>query len=227
MNITAVTKIFLVTLLSLAQTVVQADKHNQVISPELVALNKAAFDQAWVNPGHGLAKYKQLIFSGVKLKYKEVESKNTRFFNRRESTEFPISEKNKKKLGEIVNEVFKSELGKSNYFSITEKINDDVLLLQVEIIEIESHIPPETVENTEVFVNSVGEGSLILELRDAGSGQLIARASDHREAKQQIDLVRSNNVIIWSEVRRLSSSWARLIRKKLEANWNHPDRIQL
>jgi hypothetical protein len=63
--------------------------------------------------------------------------------------------------------------------------------------------------STEVFLSSVGEATLVLELRDSLSGETIYRAADRRPIERTGgQAIHANTVTTWSEVRRWARRWA-------------------
>ena len=66
-----------------------------------------------------------------------------------------------------------------------------------------------------VYLTSIGDATLVIELRDSESGEILARAADRRAAESPFAF-EVNNVTAWSEVRRLASYWASLLRRRLE-----------
>jgi len=71
----------------------------------------------------------------------------------------------------------------------------------------------------EVWLSSVGEATLIIEVIDSMSGEVIFRAAERRAAEpgQGTTGVRSNSVTTWAEVRRLMRRWARTLREGLDS----------
>jgi hypothetical protein len=68
----------------------------------------------------------------------------------------------------------------------------------------------------DVYLASVGEATLILELVDSESNTVLVRAVDRRAADSQNRSFPSNSVSNWAEVRRLAAFWARLLRERLD-----------
>ena len=80
-----------------------------------------------------------------------------------------------------------------------------------------SFIPPDRTGRRQVFLPSIGEATLLLELRDSETGEVLARAADRRggdrggtgmQIRQRADAR--------GEVRRVLREWARLLRRRLD-----------
>jgi hypothetical protein len=70
-----------------------------------------------------------------------------------------------------------------------------------------------------VFLSSVGEATLVLEVVDSMSGEVLFRAADRRAAERAggTTPVRSNPATNWSEVRRLARTWGSRLREGLDS----------
>ena len=132
--------------------------------------------------------------------------------------EFWISDKNKQKLIDTVSEVFVEELQKSKHFEIVGEAGPDVLIIVGVLHDIVSRVPPDMIGRGEIYLSSVGEATLIIELRDSLSGETIYRAVDRRAAERAGGSVaRSSSVTTWSEVRRMARRWATRLTQGLDS----------
>jgi hypothetical protein len=177
----------------------------------LAPIKGGRFAQAWIDPDVDLRSYTKVIPGGAEFEFRAVKKTNqTRTTRRSNDTEFWISEENKQKLIDTVNEIFNEEMQKSKNFTVTDTPAPDALILVGAMHDIVSRMPPEMVGRGEVFLSSVGEATLILELRDSLSGETIYRAVDRRAMDSMGDVggIQANSVTAWSEVRRLARRWA-------------------
>jgi hypothetical protein len=72
-------------------------------------------------------------------------------------------------------------------------------------------------------LRSVGEATLVVELRDSVTNAILARAVDRRAAEEPGgNMFESNRVTNASEVRRLAQHWASLLRTRLEDLMTRP-----
>jgi hypothetical protein len=91
------------------------------------------------------------------------------------------------------------------------------LLLFGTLIDVVSHVPPlDAPGRYDVYLADVGEATLVFELRDAVTNEVLARAADRRAAEQQGFAVPATTVNSWSLVRQVARSWATLLRKRLD-----------
>ena len=68
-----------------------------------------------------------------------------------------------------------------------------------------------------IFLESVGEATLVLELRESQSNAILVRAVDRRAAERPgRQAIESNRVTNAAEVRRVGRRWANIIRDGLD-----------
>jgi hypothetical protein len=140
-------------------------------------------------------------------------------FQARNESQFPVKEENKERLSKELKTAFETELGKLERYELVSAPGPDVLLLVGTIIDVVSNIPPD-IESARfgrggVYLTSIGEATLVMELRDSESGEILARVADRRAAESPFAF-EVNSVTAWTEVRRLGSYWASLLRRRLE-----------
>ena len=86
------------------------------------------------------------------------------------------------------------------------------------MLDVVSFVPPEPVGRSDVYLRSVGEATLVVELRDSITNAILARSVDRRAAERPgQDLQWSNPVNNRAEVRRLARRWATRLRENLDA----------
>ncbi|MFW2403658.1 MAG: DUF3313 family protein [Gammaproteobacteria bacterium] len=210
----------LMLVMSSALCVAQDTKGNEETFDGLVPVKNSAFKRAWAAPDIDLSRYTKVIPLGAEFEYRAVRGGTGTSFSRSNQREFPISDKDKAKLVEVVGEVFDEELQKSTRFEIVQEPGPDVLILLGTLLDIVSLVPPERSGRTEVYLSRVAEATLVLELRDSMSNETLVRAAERRAAERpggSMNMMWSNPVTNWAEVRRLARSWATKLRKGLDS----------
>lgn len=212
-----------------ATTIVLSDSHesgeadNPVADPNLVPV-KGAFKETWVNPDKDVSQFSAIYLWEANFEYRDVgPAQRTRstMMNTR-NREFGIADADREKFEEVVSEAFVKELSKIKNWQITEEIGPGTLLLRGSVLDIVSLVPPEHIGRSEVYLATVGEATLVLELIDASDGEHVAIAAERRAIQPigggQIDTfsMPTNNVTIISDVRRWASRHASTLRKAME-----------
>ena len=196
---------------------IQTGPNAEVTHDGLVRVDKSVVDAAWVKPDFDLTPYKKLMIASGGVSFRKLKPVNE--FQARSESDFPVKEENKARLSEILKEAFTEELSKLQRYEIVDKPGPDVLVLVGGVIDVVSNVPPD-IDSAKfgrggVYLTSVGEATLVLELRDSQSNEILARSADRRAAESPFAF-EVNNVTAWSEVRRLAQAWASTLRKRLE-----------
>jgi hypothetical protein len=183
----------------------------------LVRVEKSVADAAWVKPTLDLTPYRKLMVVSQGVSFRKLEPVSD--FQARKESQFPVKEENKERLSRELKTAFETELAKLERYEIVNTPGPDVLLLVGAVIDVVSNIPPD-IDSARfgrggVYLTSVGDATLVIELRDSESGEILARAADRRAAESPFAF-EVNNVTGWTEVRRLASYWASLLRRRLE-----------
>jgi len=174
-------------------------------------------DAAWARPGADISRYSKIMLQGVGIEYRPGGESGRLYHSRTSADHYDISDKQKEKFQEILREAFLDELGKSENFKIVGAPGPDVLSIRGGLLDVVSFVPPDPIGRGAVYLSSVGEATLVLEIRDSVSEAVIARAVDRRAAEDSFGLRESNRVNNMSEVRRMAKTWARLLRERLDS----------
>jgi len=201
-----------------AQPSIQSGPNAEVTFDGLVRIDNARFAAAWVDPDVDLTQYTKIMPGGAEFEFRSVKKMSASQARMRNASEFWISDANKQRLIDTVSETFREELAKSQYFTIAEEPGPDTLIIVGALHDIVSQVPPEDVGRSEVWLSSLGEATLIIELRDSLSGETIYRAVERR-AVQNVgqQMIHANTATTWAEVRRWARRWAISLREGLDS----------
>ncbi|HKZ73665.1 MAG TPA: DUF3313 family protein [Steroidobacteraceae bacterium] len=121
-------------------------------------------------------------------------------------------------LARILRDEFTRELARSDRYRVVESPADNVLRIRAEIRDLYINAPdvlrPGIVRT---YTISVGELTLVAELRDAPTGDLIARVIDHRRDPESPWLELTTRVENIAAARRAAARWATILREQLDA----------
>jgi hypothetical protein len=132
-------------------------------------------------------------------------------------SEFQLDEATQALVKEEIGGAFVEELANSDVYEVVEARGPEVLLLRAGLLDVVSRVPPERIGRSMVFLDSVGEATLVMELRDSTSGAILARAVDRRAAETPPGSVtQSTTATNRADVRRLGRRWASIIRSGVE-----------
>lgn len=175
-----------------------------------------SFDEAWAKPGLDLTPYRNVLLESTEIAYREVKSRSTLRSRASANGDFPVSEEAKAKLRQLIHNAFEQQLSQSNHYGLVEQPARNVLLIRASLLDVVSHVPPQPIGRSDIYLRSIGEATLVLELRDAVTNEILARAIDRRAADRADLLIELSTVTAWSEVRTVAKLWARLLRQRLD-----------
>ena len=126
-------------------------------------------------------------------------------------------ERMKTEMAELFREVFVEKLDVEGGYPVVEDADTDVLLLRPAIIDLEVTAPDVGSGGTYNFAASAGAATLYLELFDSVSGEILARAMDHKAANLAGSFMRwTNRVSNRAAAEKVLGDWAGLLRRRLD-----------
>ncbi len=179
----------------------------------LTPMQDTLADRVWVRPDFDLSGYTKLLVQPAGIQYRPV--KQTSRMRSRSSDTFPLTDKQKSLLLEIVSEEFEKALGELKRYVIVAEPGPEVLLLRGALLDVISRVPSEGAGRVDFYLDSVGEATLLIELADSQSGTTLVRVLDRRAAARGY-LQQASVVTTRAEARRLARNWANLLVKRLE-----------
>ena len=174
-------------------------------------------DEAWARPGLDLSGYSKIKLQSAGIEYRPGGEKRRSWKARTGGETYEVTEKQKERLRTILAEAFRDELSKSDRFTLVNESGPDVLLIRGALLDVVSYVPPEPIGRVDIYLRSVGEATLVLEIRDSITDAILVRVVD-RKAAEDIGgrLQESNRVTNTAEVRHLAKRWASALRKRLD-----------
>jgi Protein of unknown function (DUF3313) len=211
----------LLALTAIAQTDEDLDADTSSTYDGLVQVKARGFRNVWVRPGVDPSVYSKILPGGAQFHYRDVRAVPNTAAARRSTTEFPIEQRNRATVEQIVVDAFREEAGKSEYFMVTDEPGPDTVYVWGGLYDVVSRVPPDYNGRSDVYLSSVGEATLVIQIEDSMTREVLARVIDRRAAEPAFPQ-RSNPVTNSSEVRRLASTWARIFRSSLD-KWHDAD----
>ncbi len=174
-------------------------------------------DEAWARPGLDLSGYTKIRLQGAGIEYRPGGETGRTWRARTSGGPYEVTENQKERLRTVLAEAFRDELGRSKRFTLVKESGPDVLLIRGGLLDVVSYVPPQSISRVDIFLNSVGEATLVLEIRDSITDAILARVIDRDAAKVIGDTLQdSNRVTNTAQVRRLAKRWASALRKGLD-----------
>ena len=185
---------------------------------------RSTFQETWVLPGADFSQYDKIYFWEGVFEYRDVgpATGTTSYRGRSTKTDFPVSDEGRRDFEQIVTETFSREMQRGKSFRVVDQVGPDTLIVSGALLDIVSHVPPETVGRVDTYLANIGEATLVVELIDAETGAVLAMVSERRKIQSpgggQIDqfTMRANRVTINADIRRWASGLAGRLRSALD-----------
>jgi hypothetical protein len=176
----------------------------------------------WANPDIHPAPFDRVMLAPIELEFRPVEPMAGPVGTSSTRTEFPVPEQSRERIARDFDEIFREELADNRRYTLTDRPGPGVLLVRPALRDIVSRVPPEEpIGASKVYVDTVGEATLVVDFIDAATGQVLGAAADRRTAEPAGSIgtfgaVRANSVGTGFEVRRLAHRWATSLESRIE-----------
>ncbi len=169
-------------------------------------------DLLYVRPEATLAGYRSVLLDPVEVAFHKSWKPDTRRVRQSDR------ERIRKELAEEARAVFTKELVKDGRYQMASAPGPDVLRVTAAIINLYV-TAPDTMEAgiSRTYTVSAGEMTLVAELRDSETGEILARAADRKAASNNGLMQWTTRVTNVAEARQILGSWAKILRKALDA----------
>ncbi len=203
---------------SSAPPTIQQGPNAEVSFDGLHSIDNSIFQNAWADPDVDFSRYSKIMPGTAIFEYRAVKKTGaTSAHTGSSKSEFWIDDDARAKLELETSTIFNEEMAKSTRFEMTDTAGDDVLIIRGGLNDIMSRVPPEQIGRNDIFLRSVGEATLILEVVDSKSGEVIFRAVERRSAGSSTGGIKANSVTTLAEVRRMLRRWATTLREGLDS----------
>lgn len=197
--------------------IVFADEEPQEPEDDLVLVSEGRWNSLYANPEVDWSVYGKIHLDDATVAFR----KNWMRDQNRGGDPFKVRssdmEKIKSGLAEMFREVFTQELTENGGYVMATEAGDDVLTIKPAIVDLDV-AAPDTMRPgvNRQYTRSAGKMTLQMELIDSVTGDVLAKASDRREAPDRGYLQWTNSVTNQAEARRIMQLWAKALREKLD-----------
>jgi hypothetical protein len=181
----------------------------------LEASKQRGLDQIFVRPGASLAGYKRIQLDDVDVAFaKYWEPVRT-------GSTVPIKAEDREQIrahvAKLVRDQFAKDLQAKSGYPLATAPGPDVLRVKARIIDLTLAVPELRESSmTRIYAMSAGEMTLVAELFDSETGQVLARAVDRREGRNVGQMVRITPQETSAQIEEIASTWARILRERLD-----------
>jgi hypothetical protein len=181
-------------------------------------VDNARLGRVYVKPDLDLGIYTKFILHDVSVAYRR-DPRGRRQARAGEEQNYELTAKQMETLKEWFREAIVSALTEGDGYALVDEPGADVLDVQADLIDLVVRIPTESVAARDrTFTRSYGEVTLVFELRDSASGEILARAADRRDPTRNTDtrLAEVSPSFVRGDTRMMFNYWAGLLRTRLD-----------
>jgi hypothetical protein len=203
---------------SLVLPVLAASKSELEAAVSIDGLEKIkvkGLDLAYARPGASLASYNRVKVDPVEVAF------DTAWDPKRTGSSFKLDAKEREAIrsgtATIVRDEFIKALQAKSGYQVTEESGPDVLRVKTRIVDLYVNAPDTMSPGiTRTYTLSAGRMTLVAELYDSESGQVLARVADQREARNTGQMQLTNRATNEWAASDVAAGWARLLRNALD-----------
>jgi hypothetical protein len=193
-----------------------APTDQQLSQDGLQKAKSSGVDKLYVRPGATLAPYKRVKLDEVAVTF----PKN--WEPARPGTRINLSdgemEELRRSISKLVRDEFVRQFESKGGYKVVDEIGPDVLHVKAQAVDV-TLAAVETPENpfAQVYARNAGQMTLVAELSDSQSGQVLARSVDSREGRDLGRLVRISAQESRAQFEYMAADWVAALVKSLKA----------
>jgi len=173
-------------------------------------IDPAFMEAAWVKPDLDLSGYTRILLMPTAVQFREVSEDPDNAITRIGKNEFAIPEDRKDWLRAQWRERVEAQFAREEVYNLYEGVDSNVLVVQGFLVDVVGRIPGESVGSTITYVSDPWSVSVVLELRDATTAELVARTIDRRHARGFLEVG-----VVWHQTEDLLDRWANVLSQRL------------
>lgn len=193
---------------------VATGENAEVTIEGLYRMDNTVFQLGFAKPDLDLSGYTGFILEPVTVAYQKDPGGRTRYST---DSNFALSERQMDELKAIFQEEVADALTEGGAYRIVQSPAADVLRLEAKLIDLVVRVPTDLGGREDVYASSYGAVTLIVELYDSQSGEILAAIGDRQDPTSTArELAEVNRTYMRSDVTRLFQHWAETMRERLD-----------
>lgn len=194
-----------------AQPLLATGPDAEVTEDGLHRVHPAIMADAWVRPDMDLSGYTRILLMPTAVQFRDVPERRYDPHSATPTTEFPLDDERKEWFRRVWREAVDAEFGREESYELYNGVGADVLVVQAFLVDVVSRIPPDYSGSVVTMVRDPWVASVVLELRDATTAELLARTVDRRYGEGLLD-----SGEVWMRTENLLDRWAQVLSERLE-----------
>jgi len=177
----------------------------------LADVKVSTLDHAQVRPDVLFSVYTGVMLDDVEVAFRMPD---------RSERQFPLDDEQKTRFHDVLAQAYLSELAALKNLELVGEPGRDILQLSIRVQNVTATAQPRSVANAgraAMALQAVGEATLVIEVFDSQSGQILARGVDTKAIEGAAMAQDGGLVSRWEDVDKLCARWASTTRKRLES----------
>ena len=202
-----------------APPTVQTGPEAEVTIDGLYRVDNSVVALAYVKPDLDLQPYTKLMLDPVSIAYQRDPGSRRSVQPGAGESNYALSPSQMEDLRSWFQEAVITALTKDDGYEFVGSPGPDVLRITADLVDLIVRVPTQRAGGRDrSYARSYGEVSLIMELRDSQSGEILVRAGDRRDPTGNTaqGLVEVRPAFVRADVKRMFDFWADLLRKRLD-----------
>jgi len=197
-------------MLAHAQPLLATGPEAEITVDGLHRVAPSIMDAAWVVPNLNLTRYNELYLRPTGVSFRAVAGAANRAGRRIEQTEFPITDEHKLAMRTDFEQAFREEFSAIAASPVSTVPGRRVLMVQGFLVDVVSSLPPDE-PGSEFIQNLSWETTIVLELRDSMSDNILARTVERERVQEIVD-----SDFVREQIRQLTHRWGRLLHTRFD-----------
>ncbi len=197
----------------------QSGPDAEVTVDGLYRVDNSVMARAYMKPGWDLRGYTAMMIDPVTVSYQTDPGTRRTDPGGAGPQNFALSDAQMANFKSFFQEAVEDALTEDGGYRIANNPGPDVLRITAELMDLIIAVPTqESGSNTNRVARSSGAVTLVMEIRDSQSGEIIARVADRQDpsASGSGNMVRVSPQAVRADMRRLFERWATLLRERLD-----------
>lgn len=168
-------------------------------------------EAAWVKPDFDLSGYTRNLLMPTAVQFRDVPERPTDARSRASTEEFPLDDERKEWLRGLWRGAVEARFARDEIYELYDGVDSNVLIIQAFLVDVVSRIPPVAPGSSYTLVRDPWSATVVLELRDATTAELLARTIDRRNARGFLEVG-----AVWYQTEDLVERWAGVLSDRLD-----------
>jgi len=208
---------FLLMLFTASSAIAKKNDPPEVSIEGLELVEKDSRGEIYTDPDADWAAYTQVQLERASVAFRKNWKRDQNRYDPFKVKDRDV-EKIKTDLSELFNEVFTEELSSDNGYMMVDSTGENVMTIGPQIVDLDVYAPDtfNRAGRSMSYTEKAGRMTLMLEIRDSVSGDLIAKMSHRQDAPRYGWAQWTTSVSNKAEARRMLQRWAKALRTRLD-----------